>query len=367
MRPTLSKLVICLTAMAVCVQSYGQVFMPDGATFFRQAVEEYGILPGLVFTADRITRANKIGLAGQNMLGEDGHIHEGLEAYIPSRASAQAIKNIFSITPLPAKPSGGSGLNAASEIDFVDYLIGNSLYADAVTLMSNPTYIESDTLRYLRGWVNYSSKRLEQACAEFTMVPINSPYYDKSLFFNTISNAHLGRYDRCVELLDSYSGPYRELESLERAGIALLRGDAAAYITAAKDFSFSQYALTESEEKLQEIYKARFIDKKKSPALAAISSALVPGLGKIYVGELGEGVSSFMCVGALAGLTAENWIKCGSTNWKTIMFGTLGAIFYLGNIYGSYVSVSIHDNFIKDAQDTAILYHIHIPLRSIFN
>ena len=42
------------------------------------------------------------------------------------------------------------------------------------------------------------------------------------------------------------------------------------------------------------------------------------------------------------------------------------AYFYIGNIYGSYVSVSLYNQDLRNAQDTAILYHIHIPLRSLF-
>ena len=90
------------------------------------------------------------------------------------------------------------------------------------------------------------------------------------------------------------------------------------------------------------------------------------GLGKVYAGELSEGVAAFLTVGSLAAITAENWAKYGVKDWKTILFGTLGAVFYIGNIYGSYVSGSIHNNDLRNAQDTAILYHIHIPLRSVF-
>ena len=255
---------------------------------------------------------------------------------------------------------------ASKDAAFVDYLIGNNMEDDAVTLLTRSRYYASDTLNYLRGWANYSAKHLEEASAAFDKVPQDSPFHDKSLFFNVISNAHLGNYARSSELLDSYSGPYAELKSLEQAGIALLEGRAADFITAADGFTFSQYALTESERALQGIYNERYYGRSKSPVLAAAASAVVPGLGKVYAGELGEGVASFLTVGSLAAITAENWAKYGIKNWKTILFGAIGAVFYIGNIYGSYVSVSIHNDELRNVQDTAILYHIHIPLRSAF-
>lgn len=253
------------------------------------------------------------------------------------------------------------------EIEFVDYLIGNDMASDAVTLLSQDSFHASDTLDYLRGWANYSAKLLEEASEHFSKVSEGSAYFDKSLFFNVISNAHMGRLDQSAALLDSYSGSLKELQSLERAGIALLRDDPDAYLQAEKGFTFSQFALSESEEQLRSIYHDRYSTKGKSPAVAAMASAVIPGLGKIYAGELGEGLSSILVIGSMAAITAENWVKNGPTNWKTLVFGTIGAAFYIGNIYGSYVSVSIHNHDIRNAQDTAVLYHIHIPLRSTFN
>lgn len=255
---------------------------------------------------------------------------------------------------------------ASKDAAFVDYLIGNNMETDAVTLLTRGRYHASDTLQYLRGWALYSARQLEAATEAFDKVPQDSPFHDKSLFFNVISNAHLGNYDRSAELLGGYDGQLLELKSLEQAGIALLQDRPEAFGAAAAGFTFTQFALTEDERALLDIYKERYEGRGKSPALAAAASALVPGLGKVYAGELSEGVAAFMTVAPLAAITAENWVKYGIKDWKTILFGTLGAVFYIGNIYGSYVSVSIHNNDLKNAQDTAILYHIHIPLRSVF-
>lgn len=263
--------------------------------------------------------------------------------------------------------SSAQNRKVSDEFEFINYLIGNELPGEAVTFLSQDIFQPSDSLDYLRGWADYNAKKLEEASIQFDKVGSESAFYDKSLFFNVISNAHLGKYDKCQSLLDSYSGPYKELHSVEQAGIALLKGSPEDYLKASSGFTYSKFALTESEEKLSDIYNDRYHTKGKDPLIAAAASAVVPGLGKVYAGELGEGISSFLVVGSMAAITAENWSKHGFTNWKTLLFGTLTAAFYIGNIYGSYVTVSIHNNDIKNAQDTAILYHIHIPLRSSFN
>jgi hypothetical protein len=97
-----------------------------------------------------------------------------------------------------------------------------------------------------------------------------------------------------------------------------------------------------------------------------MASALVPGAGKVYAGRVGEGVAAFLTVGSLGAVTAENWSKHGMKDWRTIVSGALCATFYLGNIYGSYMSVSIERDERLAAENTLVLYHLHLPLRSIF-
>ena len=94
---------------------------------------------------------------------------------------------------------------------------------------------------------------------------------------------------------------------------------------------------------------------------------MVPGLGKIYAGNVGEGIASFLIVGAFAGLTAESWAKAGTPkNWRTITYGTIGGLLYIGNIFGSVASVRIYYEEFETSRSGAVMYGLHIPLRSIF-
>ena len=258
------------------------------------------------------------------------------------------------------------GVWSSADYDFAEYLIDNGLKKDAKALLSRDVYFPSDTLTYLRAWIDYQLKELEPALSGFRAVPADSKFSDKSFFYANAISAHLGDFDTPSRLLDNYEGLYKELGSMQLAGLALLRGDAQTYLKASAAFAYSDFALAKPEQELQEIYKLRFETRAKSPLLAATASALVPGLGKIYAGRVGEGIEAFLLTGIMAGITAEHWIKDGPKDWKTIVPGVLCAVLYIGNIYGSYVSVSIYNNDLKNAQDTAILYDIHIPLRSVF-
>lgn len=78
-----------------------------------------------------------------------------------------------------------------------------------------------------------------------------------------------------------------------------------------------------------------------------------------------EGISSFLCVGTLAAFTAECYAKKGASDWRTILFGSLASLFYIGNVYGSYLSVGIYNETLFNAQNSTILFNLHIPVRNL--
>lgn len=357
--------VVARGALAVSRQmSSACAYSPSCPVFFTQARRELGFFPALFATADRITRSSgRIGIAGRSFKpDEDGFRHEGPEAYRIKKSPQAPVQTVS--TP-PVVLNGSKPL--AGDYDFVRYLLDNDFRLDAWTLLSTGGYAPSDTLDFLRGDVTFSMKKLDEAAHFYSQVPSTSPFYEKSFFYSVVADAHLGRIAEASALLETYGREDNsELASLQRAGLALLEGDAPAWRQAAAGFSYADYTLAASERTLDAIAAFRFETRRRSPALAAAMSAVVPGLGKIYAGRTGEGISSFLYVGILGAITAENWIKAGPTNWKTILFGTAASLFYIGNIYGSYVSVGLYYNDLQNEQDTAILYNIHIPLRSIF-
>ena len=261
------------------------------------------------------------------------------------------------------------------DFEFTHYLLENKLYDDATILLNRnieyPVFFSTlDSLIYLKAWVSYSKKELNKAVLFFDSVSSYSVFYPKSVFFSSLSSSHLGNYNQAKNRLLSFSDTsvlYKELYVFEMAGIALLERDFSSFDKYSKDFSYQNYNLIEYEKELLLIRDNFAKQKKKNKFVAGISSAIIPGMGKIYTGHLGEGIMAFLTVGSFGAVTAENWIKAGATNWKTILFGSLSFIFYMGNIYGSISSVKVYYNEFNQRQDFKILYNIHIPLRSFFN
>jgi hypothetical protein len=75
--------------------------------------------------------------------------------------------------------------------------------------------------------------------------------------------------------------------------------------------------------------------KRKSPALAACMSGIIPGSGKWYAGERKDAVIGFISIGMLAYQAFRGFKKDGTSSVYGWISAGLGAGFYLGNIYGS--------------------------------
>ncbi len=74
----------------------------------------------------------------------------------------------------------------------------------------------------------------------------------------------------------------------------------------------------------------------KSPWLAAVSSGVIPGMGKVYTGEWKDGLYACVIV------TAFSWLAYRSVQKASVpytaFYGSMALSFYLGNIYGSWKS-----------------------------
>ena len=266
--------------------------------------------------------------------------------------------------------------HARGDYDFGLYLLGNGLMRDAQTLATQPlnkaefSPASLDSLHYLRGWTHYSLSDFKRATEEFQRVGVGCEFYPKSAFYGTISHLTLGNREEAKNSLNNFAATpqasaYKELLAFERAGIALLEGDTKAYNTLQQEFTYTNFALAEQQRIFDEIAAQQ--PRNLSPWVAGVASAIVPGLGKIYAGNLGEGVASFLMVGIFAGLTAESWVKAGTpNNWRTITYGTIGSLLYIGNIFGSVASVKIYYEEFETSRSGAVMYGLHIPLRSIF-
>lgn len=195
--------------------------------------------------------------------------------------------------------SATPSLFASPDLGFFSYALGSKLYEDAAALLFTPgVFAPSDTLQYLRGVTAYDIHDFSLAADCFAAIPEGSPYAVKAKSFLDVWNS--------TPEIPNY--------------------------------------------------------KPKSPLLAGAMSAVIPGSGKIYAGDIYSGVSTLLIVGALGGMAAESWIKLGGRDWRTIALSSVFGLFYIGNIYGSALSVSVIRNTYQDAEKATLLFDLRIPL-----
>lgn len=90
--------------------------------------------------------------------------------------------------------------------------------------------------------------------------------------------------------------------------------------------------------------------KKKSPVLAGLFSAIIPGTGKIYAGKWKDGVISFLMTSTAAFMSVRGFNKNQNSFFPWAM-GTLAVVYYSGNIYGSSQAALKYN---KDKEDELV-------------
>ncbi|MBI9070655.1 MAG: hypothetical protein JEY94_03615 [Melioribacteraceae bacterium] len=92
---------------------------------------------------------------------------------------------------------------------------------------------------------------------------------------------------------------------------------------------------------IENFYNRKLHPEYKSPVYASILSAIIPGAGKIYTGNIGDGITSLLFTGVLSYLSYTNFDNDHKT--RAWVFTGLAGYFYAGNIYGSAASAHIYN------------------------
>ena len=87
---------------------------------------------------------------------------------------------------------------------------------------------------------------------------------------------------------------------------------------------------------------------RKSPWLAGALSAVIPGLGRVYLGRVADGVMSFVLIGVTGCLAAQGFHDEGRDSVRGWILGSVAALLYVGNVYGSAVGAIVQR---RDAED----------------
>ena len=262
-----------------------------------------------------------------------------------------------------------------NDVSFIQYLQNQGQYQNAIIALDEIPVMalnsgQRDSVNYLKGWSYYNIKSLDSSSFYLLKVDTSFALYFKSMFFGAYNNIYMLHYAKAEAILNGLDHLYpinKETKYFEQAGLALLKKDYNSFDTLSSKFSYDFYALT-AQEKRFSIYKAGLLGiKNRSPFLAGLMSAVIPGTGKIYAGKTYQGIASMLPIAALALLANESYHKRGPHSAEFYGFGALLTVFYVGNIWGSVFAVKINREDYEKSIHQKILFDLQIPLRTIFN
>lgn len=102
------------------------------------------------------------------------------------------------------------------------------------------------------------------------------------------------------------------------------------------------FILNDNEkEKIKSLISFKINSDYKNPVKAGILSTLLPGSGKIYTKNYGDGITAFILTGLFTFLSIDNFNS--HHNFRGFLFSGISLFFYSGNIYGSITSAKVYN------------------------
>lgn len=261
-------------------------------------------------------------------------------------------------------------VQVSSEVDFLLYLIENK-QLDNAEYFSNKVLNDSisypadlcDSVSYICGAAWERFMKPEKAIFYYDKVHDNSVFYYPAGYRSGLLEAERKNYPaarmKFEGILYDENDYFTALKKFELSGVYLLLRDYAAFDSIQSGFQTKDSLLIAENEYLIKYNSMLRSQKKKSPLLAGVLSAMIPGLGKVYTGKPGQALAAFIKTVPLAAIAFENYRVNGFRSPQFFIFGSLFTLFYVGNIWGSSLSAKI----VYQEKTDEILHNIVVGLR----
>ncbi|MBN1301573.1 MAG: hypothetical protein JW995_10200 [Melioribacteraceae bacterium] len=255
-------------------------------------------------------------------------------------------------------------LSAENRLKFGNYLFCQKDYLRAADEYREYLKISNnDTLRFKIGYSLFKLGRFHESMDNYKSLFYNSALTDEAKLQFIKIKFLLNDFADFRSIIDQKNYSTNNYPGIETKlyQLSLLFDD---LVTDSLLFinSFDQ----DEKNVMLKFYMQRKYPGYKNETTAGILSAIIPGLGKIYADETGDGITSFILTYALSFLSYNNFKN--DHNTRGWIFAGLAAYFYAGNIYGSLSAVQNYNaalNFRFDSDLRLYLsqknYFIHEP------
>jgi len=174
----------------------------------------------------------------------------------------------------------------------------------------------------------------------------------------------MGQYEDSILRLKEALGKIEDKESKKRfqylIGVNYLKEKRWDDAYSVFDYLKEDEALRDSSLRLKEYAKEGRDISYKSPILAGLLSAILPGTGKMYCGREKDGLYSLILIGTASWFAYDGFKEDGRHSLKGWIWGIWGGFLYIGNIYGSTVAAKVYNQRIEDEIFTKIQFEIDL-------
>lgn len=253
--------------------------------------------------------------------------------------------------------------DAENSLEFGDYLYNSNRYDAAIGEYERVIYLgnESDSvrLRLLRAMSAFGE--VEQSLIRLQKWYPNADQQPEQLatfYLRTLYGLH--RHNKILRELPEFSSLTPLKTELLASCVYLHRLD---WKSAEEQIAFLDKHDTALATRLKILMNDGQNLRRKSPALAAGLSILVPGLGQTYSGKWQDGLVTFLIVSGTAWMAYRGFQDKGTRSVQGWVFGGISFGFYLGNIFGSQrAAKSVNNKYRHDYQsevDSFLADHFH--------
>jgi tetratricopeptide (TPR) repeat protein len=243
---------------------------------------------------------------------------------------------------------------------FAEYLYQDKDYLRAAGefqryLLMNEPSIGRDSIQFKIAICYRLGSQPERAIGYFQRVIDENPqssYRDRASYQIGYSYYAMGQYMTSIQFIGEHCSPSSEyrskLNNLLVSDYLYLKDWKKAYNVSTSFLREGYDSIDSLTADLNQLTQEGIRLPRKSVVLASLMSAVVPGTGKMYAHRFMDGLYSLMIIGLTSWQAYEGFKDDGVYSTKGWIYGSIGGVLYLGNIYGSMIVVKVHNREIED-------------------
>lgn len=264
---------------------------------------------------------------------------------------------------------------AGFDLSFVHYLMDNKEYGDAIVVMrsiekgGHVPAARLDSVHLLMARAYYLQEKIDSSIRYFSMVSSTSPHFSEASLFHAFGLMYQTKHKEAEAMLETLSpndSVHQEFIRFMRASNALMQRDFASYRAQSQQFRMVCRSSEWEQKQLPKWEEEQIKNRRKSAWKAGIMSALMPGSGKYYAGYRGQAIATLIPCLIFGAAGVESYFRAGPNSFPFIASTSLFGLFYLGNIWGSALSVKT----LYEQRDREIRHHllldVQIPIHRLF-